>query len=591
MHRSKHFFMRNILILIWSGLMMTATQAAEPLWTIVPASGSNPTQTVLRNGTAIVQYVVQNQSRKSKKLVMQSIPGITQTTPCQLTPKGQAGSSCTLILAITGNALPKGGIHGGPGLCQANPDGNPNSNQCYQPSSANSLNITSGLAAGATITVNPSTLNFVAGTNGLVTVTNSMGSSEPAENVAATIPGASNISVQSTTCSTVLAIGASCTITFTTSVVEGPTNIGIGGNNTNTANVTVTATPIPIATLSVNPTTLLFTENFTGDVTVTNDASSPVAAENVAASIPGGSGISVQSTTCGAILMIGGSCTITFTSATEEGPTTIPIAGDNTNAVSVDITVINQPHISITSPVQQNRVVTVSFALPLLLEITNDVGSTNNATAITVSDKAACPNLSVDDSNCVSVAPGTSCILQLSSNTPYAPCTITVSGSNTANSPTTQIAFSYLGGLVFVESAGSGKVVIDAAEGFDSSWTSTYTDITGATSLDNGLNNTNAIIADPACIGSPFDCAAQGCQDIDTAWYLPAKNELLAVLNTLCSNASIPCNFGEFSNSDYFSSTQVVTLRAGIVVFPVNSGNFSVPKVTVYPVRCIRAFP
>ncbi|RYB50678.1 hypothetical protein D7260_16395, partial [Legionella pneumophila] len=86
-------------------------------------------------------------------------------------------------------------------------------NQCYRPSSANILRITRGPATGATITVNPSSLNFVAGNNGLVTVTNSMGSPEPAENVAATIPGGSNISVQSTTCGASLAIGASCTIT------------------------------------------------------------------------------------------------------------------------------------------------------------------------------------------------------------------------------------------------------------------------------------------------------------------------------------------------------------------------------------------
>ncbi|HHS8488476.1 TPA: hypothetical protein ACTUYI_003207, partial [Legionella anisa] len=71
-------------------------------------------------------------------------------------------------------------------------------------------------------------------------------------------------------------------------------------------------------------------------------------------------------------------------------------------------------------------------------------------------------------------------------NTPYAPCTITVSGSNTANSPQTLIAFSHLGGLVFEESGGSGKVVIDVAQGFSSQWTIMPSN-TGATSLDDGV--------------------------------------------------------------------------------------------------------
>ncbi|MGC1182042.1 MAG: DUF1566 domain-containing protein, partial [Legionella sp.] len=111
--------MSRILVSLLLYLLWPAAQAAQPLWTIVPAPGSNPTQTVIRNATATVQYMVQNQSAKPKNLVMQSIRGIAQTTPCQLAPKGQAGSSCTLNLAITGSRLPRNGVHGGPVLCQA----------------------------------------------------------------------------------------------------------------------------------------------------------------------------------------------------------------------------------------------------------------------------------------------------------------------------------------------------------------------------------------------------------------------------------------------------------------------------------------
>lgn len=70
-----------------SCLIWATAQASQPLWTITPAPGSNPTQTLPENRTATVQYVVQNQSVKPKNLVIQSIPGITQTAPCLLSPK------------------------------------------------------------------------------------------------------------------------------------------------------------------------------------------------------------------------------------------------------------------------------------------------------------------------------------------------------------------------------------------------------------------------------------------------------------------------------------------------------------------------
>ncbi|BCA94463.1 hypothetical protein TUM19329_08240 [Legionella antarctica] len=477
-------------LLLW--LMLIAAQAAGPLWTFIPAPGSNPTQTVSGNGTAIVQYLVQNQSGKPKRLVIQPSPGITQTTPCQVAPNGHAGSSCILNLSITGRRLPKDGVHGGPALCQANADGSPNPNQCYQPEFANSLNIT--------------------------------------------------------------------------------------------------RSPLPGATISVNPTTLLFTQNSTHHVTVTNSVGSPVAAVNVTAIIPFPSNINLQSTTCGVSLAVGAHCTITFVSSAQEELAIIPISGDNTNTVNVHMTVTNQPHISITNPILQSRIVTVSGA-PLSLEITNNISSTENANAITVSNKAACPNLSVDDTNCASVAPGASCTLELTSNTPHMPCPIVISGSNTANKPETWIAFSYLGGLVFEEHSGSGKVVIDEAGGFDSQWTSSASDI--ATDFVDGVNNTDNIVSNAACIDDTPNCAAQRCRDIDPAWYLPARDELFAVHSALCFNSTVPCNFGGFSFFTWSSSQNGINPNSAVVLhFPTATEYFAAKDQTVplFHVRCVRAF-
>lgn len=441
-------------------------------------------------------------------------------------------------------------------------------------------------AAEAEITVAPLTVSFVEGGSGEVTITADAGSPVYALDLEATIPGGSAITVQSTTCGASLSPGDSCQITFTGPTVESA-NVSVGGANTDSATVTVNVTATPLATLSVAPPAVTFVENGTGDVTVTNTSVS-VTASNVAATIPGGSDFSVQSTTCGAALAPAASCTITFANAVAEGPTTVSIAGDNTNTANVSLTTTSAPTIAITSPVQQSRVIAVSGGT-LSLEVTNDAGSAINATGITVTDKTGAPNVNVDDSDCASVAPGASCTLELSSVTPYAPATITIGGGNTANSPTTLVVFSYLGGLVFEESGGAGKVVIDVAQSFTSAWTAADSNIAGATSPNDGQANTNAIVADVACTINPASCAAQQCRNIGPDWYLPAVNEVAAVQSALCSNAATPCNAGGFAASLYWSSTQTFLSAASSVSFPSGAQVASLKPVAL-PVRCVRPF-
>ncbi len=77
-------------------------------------------------------------------------------------------------------------------------------------------------------------------------------------------------------------------------------------------------------------------------------------------------------------------------------------------------------NISLTNPNQQNRIIAVSDQ-GLSLEVTNDNSSIEDAVAITVTDKAACPNVVVNDSNCQSVAPGAHCTLELTSLRPMHP--------------------------------------------------------------------------------------------------------------------------------------------------------------------------
>ncbi len=486
--------LRNLSLSLSLLFVISTAQAAFPLWTFAPNINYPPHVSITSNQTATVVYTVQNQSYKAKSLVIKPIPGVVQLFPCLLAPIGQQGSSCSLILAVTGNALPTDGIHSGPILCQSNSNGTPNANQCYRPSATDSLNVT-------------------------------------------------------------------------------------------------LAQPSVGVTISVSPYILLMAEQSSGTVTVSNSANSSASANNVTATIPGGSGISVQSTTCGSSLAIGASCTITFASTTQVGPTIIPVKGDNTNSANVYAAVTDQPLISITGPVQQNRTVSTNGSTALNLIVTNNSDSIFNANNIGVTDKTACPNVSVDNSNCTSVAPGATCQLALTTTTPYAPCTITISGSNTGNSPTTLIAFSHLGGIVFQNSGTNGKVVIDVGSEFTSAWTFPIkAGIAGAFSDDDGLGNTNAIVLNSACTNQTGNCAAYQCTMIGADWYLPAKNELQAVIFSLCPSSAYPCSFGGFSSTTYWSSTQWFADTNAYSV-DVPDGNFGPSdKYSDKKVRCIRDF-
>lgn len=127
-------------------LGMAFVHAGTPLWTFTPLTTTKIT--VAANDTTTVKYQVTNQSKKSHTLAMKAIPGVTQVTTAGNCPNPFIlgyQQSCILNLSINGSAL-NGNILGGPVVCQ---QGNPS--QCYQPSRANSLQITKGPAVDYTI--------------------------------------------------------------------------------------------------------------------------------------------------------------------------------------------------------------------------------------------------------------------------------------------------------------------------------------------------------------------------------------------------------------------------------------------------------
>lgn len=140
MKRSR--LMRNIGVGLCTFYFISALHAGIPLWSFRPDASFPPHTMANVSGTTTVKYTITNQSKKSHQLVIVPITGISQTSSCHVGPAGGENSVCTLTLTTTYHSLPEQGVSGGPVLCQANPDGTPNANQCYQPSQADRLSIT-----------------------------------------------------------------------------------------------------------------------------------------------------------------------------------------------------------------------------------------------------------------------------------------------------------------------------------------------------------------------------------------------------------------------------------------------------------------
>lgn len=126
----KRITKNNLIIGVLGCLLIPVVHASTPVWTY---SAPDPASVTVSSGrTAAVLYTVTNQSNKPKNLIMKPTAGLSASS-CYLPIKG---STCVLTLIVTGSAVPSGGIHTGPILCE---QGNPN--QCYQPGPGKQLNI------------------------------------------------------------------------------------------------------------------------------------------------------------------------------------------------------------------------------------------------------------------------------------------------------------------------------------------------------------------------------------------------------------------------------------------------------------------
>ena len=232
-------------------LMVSATAlsyAGAPVWTLTPLTST--TISISSGSTATIQYQVTNQSRKKHTLSMTGITGISQDTSaghCSNPFTLAYQQSCTLSLTVDGSAL-QGNIAAGPVLCDSG-----SHLQCYQPSTADALNISLSTGPGGTtlsssatsatplaLSVNNTGLNpALTGTPRQIIITNT--GSNPASNVtyspSPALPTGTTISPS--TCGTIAPAGQ-CILTITP------------GSTPSSAPYTLNPTPITLTISSTN---------------------------------------------------------------------------------------------------------------------------------------------------------------------------------------------------------------------------------------------------------------------------------------------------------------------------------------------------
>ncbi|WP_310630022.1 hypothetical protein [Paraburkholderia sp.] len=240
------------------------------------------------------------------------------------------------------------------------------------------------------------------------------------------------------------------------------------------------------------------------------------------------------------------------------------------------------------------------------LTVTNTGSYT--ATNVSAALPSAWTGVTQDASHCVALAPGATCTLNFTSNTAYvAQGGIAISGDNVGSPPTTALAFTVGGYLVFAVPAANTATVVDTDDiGNLVAWGISSTTVgAGAQSLTDGATNTvNTVYA----LGSGAVYAAQVCYSSTRGgvpagtWYLPAVCEAGEGDNAVCpvGTPNIDTNlhqlgFGNFAatnNTVYWSSTEFAS--SGVAAWSTNyaanpAQALRLDKILLLLVRCARS--
>lgn len=282
----------------------------------------------------------------------------------------------------------------------------------------------------APVTFSPSNLNFgaVAAGNTSATMTVTVNNRSTAALNFTSIVASTGFTIASNTCGTGIAAGANCavgvtftpaatgsvtgTLTFTDSAATSPQTVNLSGSGSTA--VTFSSTTVNFGSIAVGSTSSV------KNVTMTNRQSVPLNISGIATS----AGFAVASTTCGAALNAGASCTIglTFTPAalgTATGTMTVTDDAPNSPQV-VNLTGTGAAPVS---------------ASPSSLSFSAAVGTTSSARTVTLSNRQSVAlNISgITISTSFAIA-STTCGASLAAG---ANCTVSVTFSPTTSGPIT----------------------------------------------------------------------------------------------------------------------------------------------------------
>lgn len=143
-------------------------------------------------------------------------------------------------------------------------------------------------------------------------------------------------------------------------------------------------------------------------------------------------------------------------------------------------------------------------------------------------------------------------------------------------------------GVVYAGDSGSNRLYTTTTDLGNYTWNNGSTghgvgwiNNAGITSGD-GLTNTNILVA-LTDTGAPY-AAAKGCRTLGTDWYLPSRDEMMAIRNNRTTGALN----GAFQNSAwYFTSTQWDNSRATGYRF-IDNATTGAQKEGSMPVHCFR---
>lgn len=211
---------------------ITAIQAGAPVLNF--KLNGNPMINLDVTGTATVSYTITNNSKRPHLLALSS------TTPtgiissgglCVVGGKTPANPSpaCTLTLTINASSLPANHLVWAPIVCEANPNGTPNANQCFEPchdkldikrtTTPSATTLSTSIAPPSILALSVKNIGknpALTGNARHVTFTNTGTVTATGLTVAVNgLPSGSDITTVPTTCAGSLAPGATCTVTVT----------------------------------------------------------------------------------------------------------------------------------------------------------------------------------------------------------------------------------------------------------------------------------------------------------------------------------------------------------------------------------------